>query len=108
MGAAILVIFYVLISPKATKRLTYLALATLLVIPLLSSFPVGQKVINMLPFIGKTDTENVDYRVKLLDNAYIVFNRYPFFGSVKFNQELADLGMVQGEGIVDVVNSYLF
>ncbi|HOY87917.1 MAG: O-antigen ligase family protein [Methylotenera sp.] len=108
VGAAILVVFYIMISPRATKRMTYLALAILLVIPLLSSFPVGQKVINMLPFIGKTDTENVDYRVKLLDNAYIVFNRYPFFGSVKFNQELADLGMVQGEGIVDVVNSYLF
>ena len=107
VGAAILVIFYVLISPKATKRLTYLALATLLIIPLLSSFPVGQKVINMLPFIGKTDTENVDYRVKLLDNAYIVFNRYPFFGSTKYRDELADLGMLQGEGIVDVVNTYL-
>jgi O-antigen ligase len=82
-------------------------LATLLVIPLLSSFPVGQKVINMLPFIGKTDTENVDYRVKLLDNAYIVFNRYPLFGSTKYRDELADLGMLQGEGIVDVVNTYL-
>ena len=87
--------------------MTYLALAILLVIPLLSSFPVGQKVINMLPFIGKTDTENVDYRVKLLDNAYIVFNRYPFFGSTKYRDELADLGMLQGEGIVDVVNTYL-
>ena len=107
VGAAILVIFYILISPKATKRMTYLALAILLVIPLLSSFPVGQKVINMLPFIGKTDTENVDYRVKLLDNAYIVFNRYPLFGSTKYRDELADLGMLQGEGIVDVVNTYL-
>lgn len=107
VGAAILVIFYILISPKATKRMTYLALATLLVIPLLSSFPVGQKIINMLPFIGKTDTENVEYRVKLLDNAFIVFNRYPFFGSTKYRNELADLGMLQGEGIVDVVNTYL-
>ncbi|MGB2833248.1 MAG: hypothetical protein WBC07_09880, partial [Methylotenera sp.] len=47
------------------------------------------------------------YRVKLLDSAVIVFNRYPFFGSVNYRDELAGLGMLQGEGIVDVVNSYL-
>ena len=43
----------------------------------------------------------------LLDKATIVFNRYPIFGSVNYRGELADLGMKQGEGIVDVVNSYL-
>jgi len=84
-----------------------LVVATALIIPLMSSMPIGKKVIDMLPFIGKTDTENVDYRVRLLDAAYTVFNRYPFFGSVKYRDELATLGMTQGEGIVDVVNTYL-
>ncbi len=69
--------------------------------------PGGQKVINLLPFVGTTEKENIDYRVKLLDNAIIVFKRYPMFGSVKYREELAKLEMVQGEGIVDVVNTYL-
>jgi O-antigen ligase len=107
MGAVLLVILYILISPKVVKRLTTLAIATVIIIPLISSMPVGKKVIDMLPFIGKTDTENVDYRVRLLDAAYTVFNRYPFFGSVNYRDELASLGMTQGEGIVDVVNTYL-
>lgn len=107
MGAALLIVIYILISPKVMKRLTALVVATALIIPLMSSMPIGKKVIDMLPFIGKTDTENVDYRVRLLDAAYTVFNRYPFFGSVKYRDELATLGMTQGEGIVDVVNTYL-
>ena len=107
MGAALLVVIYILISPKVIKRLTILAVSTALIIPLMSSMPIGKKVIDMLPFVGKTDTENVDYRVRLLDAAYTVFNRYPLFGSVNYRDELASLGMTQGEGIVDVVNTYL-
>ena len=107
IGAALLVVLYVIISPKAIKRLSLLVAATAISLPLMASMPIGKKVIDMLPFIGKTDTENVDYRVRLLDAAYTVFNRYPFFGSVKYRDELATLGMTQGEGIVDVVNTYL-
>lgn len=107
IGAIILIVLYIAISPKAFKRLTIMAVAIGMIIPIFASMPIGKKVIDMLPFIGKVDAENVDYRVRLLDAAYTVFNRYPFLGSVKYRDELADLGMVQGEGIVDVVNTFL-
>ena len=107
IGAIIMLILYIIISPKAIKRLTKLTVAAIIILPLIATMPIGKKVIDMLPFVGKTDTENVEYRIRLLDAAYTVFNRYPFFGSVKYRDELGELGMVQGEGIVDVVNSYL-
>lgn len=107
IGAVLLVILYIVISPKAAKRLTITAVATAMIIPIIASMPIGKKVMDMLPFVGTVDAANVDYRVRLLDAAYTVFNRYPFFGSVKYREELADLGMLQGEGIVDVVNTYL-
>ncbi|HOY71190.1 MAG TPA: O-antigen ligase family protein [Methylotenera sp.] len=107
IGALLLVILYIVISPKAIKRLTIMAVSAAMIIPIIASMPIGKKVMDMLPFVGKVDAENVDYRVRLLDAAYTVFNRYPFFGSVKYREELAELGMVQGEGIVDVVNTYL-
>jgi O-antigen ligase len=107
VGAAVIIIIFIAIGPYAIKRLTILGMVILLTLPLLGVIPGGQKIINLLPFIGTTDHENVDYRVKLLDNASIVFKRYPIFGSVKYRRELANLDMVQGEGIVDVVNSYL-
>lgn len=108
IGALVLITTFIAISPNAFKNLTKLAIAAALFIPLLTMMPGGQKIINLLPFIGHTDSENVDYRVRLIDSASIVFHRYPLFGSTKFYKELAALGMTQGEGIVDVVNSYLF
>ncbi|CAG0894043.1 unnamed protein product, partial [Darwinula stevensoni] len=48
---------------------------------------------------GSTEAENVDYRVRLIDAAYIVFQRYPLFGSVKFYDELAQLGKVDAENV---------
>jgi hypothetical protein len=108
IGALVLITTFIAISPNASKNLTKLAIAAALFIPLLTVMPGGQKIINLLPFIGHTDSENVDYRVRLIDSAEIVFHRYPLFGSTKFYKELAALGMTQGEGIVDVVNTYLF
>ena len=107
VGAAILILSLIIISPKSTKHLSRLVIAAIVIIPLLSSLPIGHKVIDMLPFIGKTDVENVDYRVRLFENSMIVFNRYPLFGSTTYIDELAGMGMVQGEGIVDIVNTYL-
>lgn len=107
IGAAVLVFVYIATGPFAIKRLSMLTISALMVIPLLGYIPGGDKVINLLPFVGKTETENIDYRAKLLDQAVIVFNRYPMLGSVDYRDQLADLGMKQGEGIVDVVNSYL-
>lgn len=107
VGAAVIIIVFIATGPYAIKRLTMLGLAMLVSLPLLGVIPGGQKIINLLPFVGTTEKANIDYRVKLLDNAIIVFKRYPMFGSVKYRHDLADLEMVQGEGIVDVVNSYL-
>jgi O-antigen ligase len=107
VGAVVLIIVFIVIGPYAIKRLATLAIAVLLVIPFLGNIPAGQKIIDQLPFVGSTEQGNVDYRVKLLDNAFVVFKRYPMFGSVNYRDELADMGMEQGEHIVDVVNSYI-
>ena len=107
VGAALLVIFFIAISPKAIRHFTILFVTLLALIPIVKDTPMGIKIADMLPFIGKVDIENVEYRMDLVDNTIILFNRNPFFGSVTYLQDLADLGMVQGAGIVDVVNSYL-
>lgn len=108
VGALMLFLFFIAVSPNATRNLTKLAIFGTFLLLIIGYIPGGQKVMDMLPFIGKTDAENVDYRVRLIDSAYIVFNSYPWFGQIKFNDDLAALGMTQGEGIVDVVNTYLF
>jgi O-antigen ligase len=107
IATVVLITIFIATGPNAIKRLTILGVAMLLFLPALAVIPGGQKIMHLLPFIGDTETENIDYRRELLDNSYIVFQKNPLLGSVNFREDLADMGMTQGEGIVDIVNSYL-
>ena len=65
------------------------------------------RFVNLLPFVGSSDPGSEIYRSQLFTNAMIVIERYPLFGSLTFLQEPEMLRMIQGQGIIDVVNSYL-
>jgi len=107
IGTVVLITIFISTGPNAIKRLTILGAAMLLLLPTLTVIPGGEKIINLLPFVGEVDVENVDYRKDLFNNSIIVFQENPLLGSVNFREELADMGMTQGEGIVDIVNSYI-
>lgn len=107
VGALAMFIVYLGTGPNAFRRLAMLAFAGILSLPLLALLPGGNKVIDLLPFIGTVDKFNVDYRDKLIDNTLVVINRNPWFGSVDFAYAPEMRAMIQGEGIIDVVNTYL-
>ena len=67
----------------------------------------GEQLIAALPFIGSVDPGSVTYRQHLFDNAILVIERNPWFGSADYllTPEMQD--MMQGEHIIDIVNSYL-
>jgi O-antigen ligase len=69
--------------------------------------PGGEKIINMLPFVGNVDKFNVDYREVLFDKALLIVQREPLLGVPEPSNEPEMEDMKQGEGIVDIVNSYL-
>jgi O-antigen ligase len=69
--------------------------------------PYGGTLVNLLPFIGTTDAGGVEYRQQLFEASLLVMKQNPWFGGGDYIGELAALGMVQGEGIVDLVNTYL-
>jgi O-antigen ligase len=69
--------------------------------------PYRDRVINILPFIGDTDVGSVTYRQTLLENSLLVISQRPWFGGGNYYNELASMGMVQGEGIIDLVNTYI-
>ena len=98
---------FVLTGRGALRRLAGVALAGVLALPLLSVLPGGEKVINLLPFIGTTEKGNIDYREKLIDNSMIVIERNLWFGSRDFLDTPEMEAMRQGQGIIDIVNSYI-
>lgn len=107
VGAAVLLIVFVATGPNPARRLIGLALSGMLAFALIAALPGGERVINLLPFIGKTDESNVDYRMNLFNNSMIVIQRNPWFGSVNFMETPEMEAMRQGQGIIDVVNTYI-
>lgn len=60
-----------------------------------------------LSALTRVDQSTVDYRAELLSKSLEVFGENPWLGSDQFLERLAAKGMLQGQGIVDVVNTYL-
>lgn len=107
IGAAVLIVVFIATGRYAARRLMILALAAILALPLVSMLPGGEKVINLLPFIGSTEKENIDYRERLITNSMIVIQRNPWFGSVDYLKTPEMESMRQGQGIIDIVNTYV-
>jgi O-antigen ligase len=92
---------------KPVKCLMLLAAAGGLALPLLAVVPGGQKVLDLLPFIGMVEVENITYRQRLIDNAVIVIQRTPWLGSFDYRSTPQMQSMTQGQGIIDIVNTYI-
>jgi len=107
IGAAVLLTVFIATGRSAVPRLMGLVVAAALVLSLIAVLPGGEKVINLLPFIGSTEKENIDYRANLLSRSIIVIERNPWFGSVNYLQTPEMESMRTGLGSVDIVNTYL-
>ncbi len=89
---------------KAYKNLFVISIVMTIVL-----FISGQlnRIIALLPFIGVAGVDT--YRTKLIENSLIVIQRNPLFG-LSDREYLATSEMremIQGEGIIDIVNTYI-
>ena len=107
VGSAAIITVFIATGRNAAKRLMLLGLAAVLALPLLSIIPGGNKLIDLLPYIGTIEKGNITYRERLLDNAIIVIQRNPLLGSIDFLETPEMQSMIQGDGIIDIVNTYL-
>jgi len=107
IGTAVMIVVFIGTGRKALKRLMLLGAAGLLALPLLAVVPGGQKVLDLLPFIGTVEVENITYRQRLIDNAVIVIQRNPWLGSFDYRSTPEMQSLTQGQGIIDIVNTYI-
>jgi O-antigen ligase len=107
VGAGILLSVYFITGRNPIRSLMTMAFAAILAFSLASVLPGGERVINLLPFIGTTEKENVDYREQLITNSMIVIQRSPWLGDSEYRETPEMEAMRQGQGIIDVVNTYL-
>ncbi len=91
----------------AGKRIGWLIGGTGIVVLALMMIPGGEKIIDHLPFVGSVDEGSVTYRQRLFEVSMSVFWQNPVFGSLYYILSPAMEEMRQGQGIIDMVNSYL-
>lgn len=105
IGAAVILLVFVATGPQVFSRLSLLGLGGMLALPILLATPIGKKIIDYLPFVGTVDEGTVTYRQLLIEVSMDIIKDNPFFGSYDFLLYLEELR--QGQGIIDLVNSYL-
>lgn len=107
LGASLLLLIFILSGRNPVKHLMKILSVGILSLTLLFIAPEGEKYLNLLPFIGTTDSGNVSYRTQLLNNSLIVIERNFWFGSSDYLKTPEMEAMRQGQGIIDIVNTYL-
>lgn len=107
VGAVVLLVVFIATGRHAVPRLAGLAAAAVLALSLIAVLPGGEKVINLLPFIGSTEKGSIDYRQNLLNTSLIVIERNPWFGSVNYLETPEMESLRTGLNIIDIVNTYI-
>ncbi len=107
IGAAVLTLTYLATGPNPVANLGKAAYLGVVAVVALLLTPVGDRVLKFLPFIGSVDADTVTYRQNLFKNAVAVIERSPWLGNLDFLSTQEMRSMLQGKGIVDVVNTYL-
>jgi O-antigen ligase len=107
IGALVMLLAFAATGPRALPRLSKIGLAGLCVLPLLMLSPAGQALVDYLPFVGTVEAQNVAYREQLFEISLGVVLDHPFFGAWDFLQLPVMQQLKQGQGIIDIVNTYL-
>ena len=108
VGTFAVLLIYLLFGPDSLSRITKSAITLGIATLILSFTPFSQRFIDLLPFVGTIDSSTVTYRQILLEKSWAVFNRNPLFGSTTFldTAEMESVRQIQGQGFVDMVNTY--
>lgn len=106
VGTAIIGVVFVALGPAPARRLMQIGLIVLLALPLLIVTPVGQRFIDLLPWVGTVEAYNVEGRERLAEVSYRVFLENPFFGRFDYISHPDMESLRGGHGIIDTVNTY--
>lgn len=107
VGAAAVALVAISIGPGAAGRVSVAAIAALAALPLLMLTGNAAKILALLPFVGTSEATTVVYRQQLVEVSWNVLMMNPFFGSPYYMADPTMQQLRQGEGIIDMVNSYL-
>lgn len=107
VGAAAMFLLFVATGPAPLLNLSKLGLLGIVALPPLLISPAGDKIINLMPFVGTVDALTVTYRQRLFEVSIEVIKQNLFFGNFNYMSLPAMQQLIQGQGIIDMVNTYV-
>jgi hypothetical protein len=107
MGGLAVVLAFLATSPSIARNFARLGFLSLVGFSVLMATPASDTVIDYLGVLGSIDTYNITYRVKLLMISLDVIMQNPLFGAYDFYVIPEVQELKQGQGIIDVVNTYV-
>lgn len=107
VGAFFLYLVFIMTGENPFRKMFRFGLAVLVVLSLVAVLPLKVNLIDLLPYFGTTEQGSISYRERLTENALIVIERNPVFGSVNYLETAEMEALRQGEGIIDIVNTYI-
>lgn len=107
IGMLAFVVTFTMLGRNPILGVFRFAIIGVVALMLASLMPGGQKIIDVLPYIGEVDKGNITYRETLVKKSIIVIQRNLFFGAADFAQAEEFNEIRQAEGFVDFVNTFV-
>ncbi|MET0209248.1 MAG: hypothetical protein ABW220_09395 [Burkholderiaceae bacterium] len=104
MAAAMAAVVVTALAPGGAANLKRLLMFTMVAGGALLMSPWGDAILDVLPFVGSVDAQNVAYRQQLATTSWNLIMKNPLFGDPLVLRDMESLR--QGQGIIDLVNSY--
>ena len=104
VGAAMVLVTFSLVGHGVARRFAKTVAVGGLICGVAALTPYGEKIVDFLPFVGTEGDGSVAYRQELAGVSWQLIKLNPLFGSSNYMQYMESLR--QGEGIIDIVNSY--
>jgi len=107
IGFALMLMMFIWTGRNGFGKLVQYGILGLGFLIIASLTPAGSKYVELLPFVGDARSDTFDYRAQLIENSMILFKKNPLFGDINFRDTPEMESLRQGEGIIDVVNTYI-
>lgn len=106
IGGVFVYFLFAALRPRALSKLFKASAAAIAIAVLIYLSPLGDRIVSVLPFLGgQVDNYNIVYRQRLLERSWQIIQESPMLGDPAAMLKMQDLR--QGQGIIDIVNTYV-
>jgi hypothetical protein len=106
IGGVLIYFLFAALRPHPFSKLLKATGAAIIIGVIVSLSPLGDRIVSVLPFLGgNVDNYNVVYRHRLFERSWQIIQESPMLGDQSAMLKMQDLR--QGQGIIDLVNTYI-